>query len=187
MLQGLVVTVPIILTVYVLWVSVAWLDVNVRELLPVVDGVPGAGILIAAAIIYGVGLLANMYLFQSVLKAAEAMINRVPLVKTLYGSVRDMLAFFGGKDKPKGEAMRVDLGDYGHMLGITTGAKDNELDRVGVYLPLSYQIGGFLVYLPREKLHTADMSVEDALKLILTGGIGADQQSANVPDKPPTP
>ena len=178
LLQGMIVVVPSILTIWVLWGSVSWLDGKMRMVLgaiPYLKTFPGLGIIVAIALIYLVGLLTRLWLFRKGLSFAERMIQRVPLVKTLYGSLRDMLQFFGDdKKKNKGTAVRVDVGPMGHMIGVSTGATSDDADRVGVYLPLSYQIGGFLLYIPKERVTPAGMSVEEALKLVLTGGMGTD-------------
>jgi len=177
-LEGLAVCVPVLFTIWVLVTSVTWLDDVMFEWLG--ESVPafwGLGAMIAMALIYVVGLATRLYLFQKLLGIAEGMIGRLPLVKTLYGSVRDLLQFFGkGSGKPTGSAVRIDLDDQTHMLGITT-TEDSDSERVGVYLPLSYQIGGFLVYFPRERLTPLDMDVESALKLVLTGGMGTSSGS----------
>lgn len=163
-LAGLMVTVPALVT----FAAIGWLDGLIRELIPLP---PGIALLVFLAAIYPVGLLTKLWLFRRIVRLGEKLIDRIPLVKTLYGAVRDLLKFLGGDEKrPKGEAVRLEVGPAGHMLGVTTGAAA-EGDRVGVYLPMSYQIGGFLLYVPREKLVPAGMDVEAALKLILTGGM----------------
>jgi uncharacterized membrane protein len=175
LLQGMAVIVPVIFTAWVLWATVTWLDGNMRQALgtiPYLETFPGLGIIVALGSIYVVGLLTRVWLFRRLVRLAEKWIERVPLVKTLYGSVRDMLKFFDGSNRPKGEAVKVDMGEMGHMVGISTTPPGEGGERVGVYLPLSYQLGGFLVYMPKEKLTSAGMGVESALKLILTGGMG---------------
>lgn len=62
------------------------------------------------------------------------------------------------------------------MLGVTTGTTGPD-ETIGVFLPLSYQIGGFLIYLPESKISPSDLSVEETLKLILTGGVGASPRT----------
>lgn len=172
-LQGLVVTVPIVVTLYIIWAMVRWMDINIRQLLPVVDEIPGMGIIVATVAIYLAGAVANFLLFQNILERAENMINRVPLVKTLYGSVRDMLQYFGNRGaRPSGTAVKVNWTPDSQMIGITTGAVADD-GGIGVYFPFSYQIGGYLIYVSRDKLQPAGMSVEEALKLVLTGGVGA--------------
>jgi len=187
LLQGMVVVVPTILTMWVLWGSVSWLDGKMRLALgtiPYLETFPGLGIVTAIGLIYVVGLLTRLWLFRKGLGFADRMIRRVPLVKTLYGSLRDMFQFFGGDGKKaKGAAVRVDVGPMGHMIGVSTGATTPDADRVGVYLPLSYQIGGFLVYVPKERIAPAGMSVEEALKLVLTGGMGMDTNQDSLGDK----
>ena len=185
LVQGLVVMVPAIFTGWVLWATVAWLDGNMGALLkhiPYLHTFPGLGIMVAIVTIYLIGLLTRLWLFRKGFGFAEQLIRRVPLIKTLYGSVRDMLQFFGGDtDKAKGEAVQVDLGEMGHMIGVSTGAEAEEGSKIAIYLPLSYQIGGFLVYMPRSKVTPMGMSVEDALKLVLTGGMGSNQDEISKP------
>ena len=107
------------------------------------------GLAVGIAIVYGVGLLTRLYLFRNFVSSGEKLIARLPLVKTLYSSVRDLLQFFGPSDsKPRGTPVRVKVSEDAHVLGIATVQADG--GRVGVYLPLSYQIGG-LVYLPAER------------------------------------
>jgi uncharacterized membrane protein len=184
-LQGLVVIVPIVFTLYIIWAMVHWMDVNIRYLLPVAGEIPGMGIIVAILVIYLAGSLANLLLFQNVLEWAERMIERVPLVKTLYGSVRDMLQFFGNRgERATGEAVKVNWNADAQMIGITTGAVSSD-GRIGVYFPFSYQIGGYLIYVTPEKIEPAGLSVESALKLILTGGVGANPESDGNSEEPP--
>lgn len=168
-LGGLVAVVPAVFTLYILYAMISWIDGLVHKPLPWLP--PGVGFVLVLAAIYVVGLAMKLWLFRRLLRWGERLIGRIPLAKTLYGALRDLLNFLGPDEKrPKGEAVRLEVGPAGHMLGVTTGAAA-EGDRVGVYLPMSYQIGGFLLYVPREKLAPAGMDVESALKLILTGGM----------------
>ena len=183
-LQGMAVIVPVGVTIWIVWAVVAFVDhVMVALFGDPVFWVPGLGLVLALGIIYLVGLLTRWYLFRSAVDLAETIIGRVPLVKTLYGSVRDMLKFFGrgAGQQPTGRTVRVELAEQAHMLGITT-TEDAGGDRVGVYLPLSYQIGGFLVYIERSRLRTLDMDVETALKLIMTGGLGVETDTTGDED-----
>ncbi|MFT5432461.1 MAG: putative membrane protein [Myxococcota bacterium] len=173
-LQGLAVVVPVVFTIYVFYASVAWLDHAMFRLLgDSVRQIPGLGAVLALALVYIVGLLTRVYLFQRFVRFAENLIGRVPLLKTLYGSVRDLFQFFGkGDSKPNGYAVKVQVNEDSHIIGIVT-KDDPEEALVGVYLPLSYQIGGYLVYMPRERISRLPIDVETALKLVLTGGMGA--------------
>lgn len=64
------------------------------------------------------------------------------------------------------------------MLGIATNKTEGE--RVGVYFPLSYQIGGYLVYLPAERLKPLDLDVESTMKLIMTAGLSANSLESQI-------
>lgn len=184
-LQGLAVVVPVIFTIYVFYETVAWLDGLMASLLGgTVLLVPGLGTILALGLIYVVGLLTRVYIFQRLVTSAEAMIGRVPLLKTLYGSVRDLMQFFGqGGNKPNGYAVKVQVTEDSHVVGIVT-CEDVEEGLIGVYLPLSYQIGGYLVYMPPERVTRLEIDVETALKLALTGGIGTNSTGSVVQPLP---
>lgn len=182
-LQGLAVTAPVVFTVYVLVASVRWLDRVMFGLVESWFGESvstfwGLGAITALGMIYLIGLLMRLYLFRKLVGVTEKLFGRVPLVKTLYGSIRDLLQFFQqGGSRPAGKAVKVELGPHAHMIGITT-SQDPDTGRVGVYLPLSYQIGGFLVYMPPHLAKGLDMDVETALKLVLTGGMGSSSSES---------
>jgi uncharacterized membrane protein len=177
-IQGLAVVVPVVFTFYVLYAAVRWLDVSIVSLISnEVSTFPGMGLAVGILIIYVVGLLTRLYLFRNLVSRAEKMIERLPLVKTLYSSVRDLLQFFSQSDStPKGTPVRVRLTEDSHVLGIATVPSDG--DRIGVYLPLSYQIGGYFVYLPPSRVSPLDLDVESTLKLIMTGGLSANVEES---------
>lgn len=175
-LQGIAIVAPVIVTIWVVYAAAMWLDRLMRLMLgDWLPELPLFGALFAFACIWLIGLLSRLYLFETLVHVAEDAIGRVPLVKTLYGSIRDLLQYFGkdASTHPKGETVRIDLTPDAHIIGITT-TEDPETGRVGVYLPLSYQIGGYLVYMPREKMTRLDMNVEAALKHVLTGGMASE-------------
>ena len=180
-LQGLVITVPLVVTVYILYSSFNWTDTAIRHLFrDMLPTFPGLGVIFACALIWLIGALSRIYLFSLLVQTADGLLQRVPLVKTLYGSVRDLLQFFNQTDRIVGEAVKLHVDDNTHMIGITT-TEDEETGRVGVYLPLSYQIGGFLVYTPRDRLEKLPMGVEETLKMVLTGGMAKEHESVAAP------
>jgi len=135
------------------------------------------GLVVGTIIVYGVGLLTRLYLFRNFVSATEKLIDRLPLVKTLYSSIRDLLQFFNPSDnKPSGTPVRVRLTDDSHVIGVATVVADG--GRIGVYLPLSYQIGGYLVYISPDRVRPLDLDVESTLKLIMTGGLSANLEES---------
>ena len=182
-LQGLVVTVPVVLTVYVCAKVILWLDTEIRAGLEYahLPDVPGLGVVVAFAGIYLIGLLAKTWLFRQFVRLGEAVVERIPLVKSLYSAVKDLLQFLSGTDaEARGVPARLKLLDGRvHMMGLITQKEpetflgEAERDRVAVYLPMSYQIGGFTVYVSPEQVEEIeDLTVEDVLKLALTAGVG---------------
>jgi uncharacterized membrane protein len=211
LLSGFVVAAPLLLTVYVVWKALWALDVLLRSLLrPVWVGalqrlsaalhwegpLPGLGIVVGVAVIYVVGLLAGTWLLDKLVGLAEQIVDKIPLVKSLYSAVRDLLQFLGGtRAESRGKPAIVKSADGKVvMLGLITQENPRKFlpedeDRIAVYLPMSYQMGGYTVYLPPGAVQeVADMSVEDLMKLTLTAGVGAAlpaQPTAGPPDAAP--
>ena len=189
LLNGFVVVAPVLITLYVVYNVLAGLDALVRRGLPPVwaDAFPGIGVVVAVAAIYVVGLLARSWLFGWLIGAGERIVDRIPLVKSLYSAIRDLLQFLGGaKEEDRGRPALVKSPDGKLMvLGLITQEQPETFlpgtqDRVAVYLPMSYQIGGYTVFVPREAVQEIEgLSVEDLMKLTLTTGVGAAKPEAS--------
>lgn len=194
LLNGFVIVAPVLVTIYVVVWVVGKLDTLVLEKLL---GAPawafhGLGVLLAIVAIYMVGLGAKVWLFDKAIRMGESVVARIPLVKSIYGAIRDMLQLFGGEDRAAGRPVTVTL-DNGQMklLGMVTQDSTGHIlhddeDRVAVYLPMSYQLGGYTAFVPREAVTPLEhMTVEDLLKLALTGGAGdATTPAQGEPEQP---
>ncbi len=174
-LTGAVVLVPFALTVYLVWWAGAALDRVGRSVLPPgAEGwlFPGVGAIAALAAIYLVGLLMHWCVFRWVVRLLEGLMERLPVVKSVYESIRDILKLFAGDSRQMGQVVRYRLpGTDAQVLGIQTSTSPRGaegLGKVAVYLPLSYMIGGWTVYVAPEALEPVDMSVEEALKIAAT-------------------
>jgi len=139
---------------------------------------PGMGLVTGFLLLFLVGLAVNAFLVRRLLGLGEELLLRVPVVKTVYSAIRDMTRLVN-TDKKKGDLDRVvtvDVG-LGRLIGFVTQEHANTLgigggdDLVAVYLPMSYQIGGYTVYLPRSKVTETDLTVEQAMRIVLTGGV----------------
>jgi len=108
----------------------------------------------------------------------------IPLVKSVFGAIKDMMRVFSLAEKKEMKTVvAVDMGNDMYLIGFMTGEQagkrlfgesgpdDNSGDRVGVYLPMSYQIGGFTVYIPRSRLKILDIGIEEAMRIAITGGV----------------
>lgn len=181
LLKGLVTILPIGLTVYFVY----WLGITTESLLskPIKFVIgdnywPGMGLVTGFVILFLVGLAVNAFVVRRVLGLGEDLLLRVPVVKTVYSAIRDMTRLVN-TDKKKGDLDRVVTLDYGpgKLIGFVTQEHANTLgiggdeDMVAVYLPMSYQIGGYTLYVSRSKVHETDLTVEQAMRIVLTGGV----------------
>ncbi len=174
LLAGLFTLAPFAITVWILGWAGETIDSifgdPIREFWP---GMPaGAGILIAVVLIYLIGLATHFWLFRWVLSVLEGLMVRLPGVKLLYESVRDLMSLFHREGGPMGRAVACKLPDMnGEVLGILTNENPegfNEADgprKVAIYLPMSYMIGGITIYVPADSVREVDMTVDQALKV----------------------
>jgi uncharacterized membrane protein len=193
MFQGLVAMLPAILTIYILFWLVRTAETMlgglIELLLPEGWYVPGMGLLGGLALIFLVGLALNAFLVRRVFVLSERLMNRIPVVKILYGSLKDFVGFFAAKrDSRFDQVVTIDLelgGKPMRMLGLVTRSDFSGLPpgigdegEIAVYLPMSYQIGGFTVIVPRSAVKKVDMSTHRAMGFILTGGMTTDSGGA---------
>ncbi len=180
--KGLFTILPIVLTVYFIY----WLGVTTESLLsgplklwlPAEIYVPGMGLIAGFVVLIVVGLLVNAYVIRRVITFSESLILRIPVVKTVYSAVRDLTGLMKVGEKGN-ELQRVVMVQFGpgKAIGFVTQENatlpglgtDDEL--VAVYMPMSYQIGGYTLYLPRDRIEPTDLTVEAAMRIVLTGGI----------------
>ena len=136
------------------------------------------GIVAALLLLLAAGTLFNALIVQSALASWERFLDRIPVVKTIYGATRDFVKLLPtGKRR---DLRRVVLARFGEarVIGFVTQDDASELgivepaeDLVAVYFPMSYQIGGYTALLPRSRIEPLDIPVEAAMRLVLTGGI----------------
>jgi uncharacterized membrane protein len=188
-LHGLVTITPLAFTLYVLWWLGSGAEMGFGKLLqlglPERFYVPGMGLCLGLLLVFVAGVVMRAWFVRRFLALAELLVQRIPLVGTLYGSIKDLMAFVGGREKRNVKAVTVSIGDPTvRLLGLLTreSAADltaNEQDRncAAVYLPMSYALGGFMVLAPRASVTPLAMSAEDALRTALTAGMSAEAQT----------
>jgi len=182
-ITGLITLVPVILTFYLLyWFVVtteSFLGEVIRSLIPDTFYRPGMGVVAGIAVAFFVGLLMQTFLAQQLLKWLERLLNRLPIVKSVYLSIRDLLDYFSSEKKKDFEQVVAVTLDSGlQVVGLVTQTDMtlmpnglNQADHLLVYIPMSYGIGGFAVLVPRSATRALNMSMEEAMRFSLTAGV----------------
>jgi uncharacterized membrane protein len=183
LVRGLVVLLPISLTLWLLWwvgsSAEALLRRLIRLVLPAEYYLPGMGIVAAVLLLLAAGTLVNALIVRRLLASWEAFLEHIPVVKSIYGAFRDFTKLLPTGTKRR-ELRRVVLARFGdaRLVGFVTRDDASELgivapdeQLVAVYFPMSYQIGGYTALLPRSAIEHLDMPVEAAMRLVLTGGL----------------
>lgn len=186
--SGLVTVIPIAVTLYlVVWASRSaehFFGAVVKLVIP--DGwyIPGLGIAMAIGFVLLVGAFLRAWLVDQVLRLGDRLLERIPLVQTIYTGVRDLMRFLSNSREQSKvrQAVLVQIQDDIHVIGFVTDDEpatvlpelnedDDGEERVSVYLPMGYQIGGYTLYLPRSRLRPLNLGIEEAMRMVLTAGV----------------
>lgn len=187
-LAGLLVTAPIGITVWLCWIVLNFIDARVTPLIPpdynpntyLHFGVPGLGLVVLIVVLTLIGALARMLLGRTIIRTYERVLHRMPVVRSIYGATKQIVETVL---QHQSEAFRqVVLFEYprrgswaiGFVTGMTKGEVQNMTDDevVNVFLPTTPNpTSGYLLFLPRRELVPLSMSVEEGIKMIISGGI----------------
>lgn len=197
-LQGIALLAPLVITLALL----IWLGRSVevfvggflRHLMPDAWYIPGMGLVAGLIVTLAAGLLANLFLVRWLVEVAEHVLDRIPLVKSLFQGLKDIARFFartGDQDLGRPVIVTLPVGDtsvqlVGFMMQehaelplLNVDSKDQHQDLVAVYLPMSYQVGGYTLYLERRRVQTLAVGAEQALRSVITGGALNEDAGAN--------
>jgi uncharacterized membrane protein len=181
LLTGFITLLPVILTIYLLyWLAVSSENVMgtaLRWILPNATYFPGLGMIAGLLVVFVVGLLMKAILVRQLFSFGEKIVYQLPLIKTVYRAMRDLFDFFTPNEQGLGEVVAVTYNGT-EMIGFVTQTDEKKLPecfrgqhKVLVYLPMSYMIGGFTVFISREHVRPINMSMEEAMRFALTAGI----------------
>ncbi len=168
--RGLAIALPVVLTVYVAWQSVTWVDSWLGIPLP------GIGILVVVLIITLIGALATNVVTRAALATLDHLFERLPLVRLLYTAAKDLMGAFVGNKRRFNRAVRVQPDPTIELwfLGFVTADDGERLGLPGfvaVYLPQSYNIAGNLVLVPADRVVHIDGDSSDVMSFIVSGGV----------------
>ncbi|MCG6937689.1 MAG: DUF502 domain-containing protein [Gammaproteobacteria bacterium] len=181
LLTGFITLLPVVLTIYLLyWLAVSSEQVMggaLRWVLPQATYFPGLGMVAGLLVVFIVGLMMKAILVRQLFAFGEKLLYRLPLIKTVYRAMRDLFDFFTPKQEGLGQVVAVTYNGI-ELIGFITQSEQRRLpesfrnqDKVLVYLPMSYMIGGFTVFIPREHIRPLKMTMEEAMRFALTAGI----------------
>src|SRR5690349_17995644 len=174
--NGTLFIVPLVATAYFIFVSFRWLDDRLN--LPY----PGLGFVIIIAAITLIGYLSTNYVFKTIGHWFDRGMNRIPLVKLIYSTVKDLLgAFVGDKKKfNKPVLVRINKDNSLYQLGFITQSDLSDLgldEMVVVYFPHSYALSGYHFFVPKENIKPLNISGPAAMKFIVSGGVSGFRES----------
>ncbi|HEX8169322.1 MAG TPA: DUF502 domain-containing protein [Thermoanaerobaculia bacterium] len=167
-LRGLVIVLPIALTIYLLYEAFTTLDRLLR--LPT----PGLGIAILFAAILLVGALAGNFAGRRLFSLTEKLFTKAPIVRIVYAAIRDLLEAFVGDKRRFDKPVTVQVGDGVRLFGFITQddlAAMQLPGEVAVYIPFSYTWDGCLVVVSRERVRPLDADSASVMALVVSGGV----------------
>lgn len=187
--RGLITLMPIAITIYIVYSAIVILEnllgSLLRRMLP--DYIPGLGLLLTLVLIFSFGLLLNNFIAGRILASLEKKLSQVPFIQAIYSPLRDLMNLFNKKDNGLKSVVLVKMGESGAMaMGLITrenfrdiGLSEHTADKVAVYFPLSYGLGGFTFLVPKNSITKVDLPIEKAMSLAITGWVKATDLTAN--------
>jgi uncharacterized membrane protein len=180
-LRGLLFVVPTAVTLYVVIQLFLFIDgLLVRAVgpyLPIQEIGPGLGILVLILFITLLGIITSSVIAQQLQRLIGRALDKVPLLKTIYSAIKDLLSAFVGKEKRFEQPVLVRLGRELEIerIGFLTKPSLAEIglnaEKVAVYLPHAYAWSGNLVIVPRSLVTPLNIKPAEAMKFILSGGV----------------
>ncbi|HUP58900.1 MAG TPA: DUF502 domain-containing protein [Thermoanaerobaculia bacterium] len=166
--RGLIIVVPIAVTVYLLYQTFITLDRLLK--LPT----PGLGIAILLVATIVIGALASNFVGRRVFALTEAVFTKAPLVRIIYAAIKDLLEAFVGKQRRFDKPVSVRVTEHVKVLGFVTRDDLGALaasGEVGVYVPFSYTWDGCFLVVARDRVTPLDADSASIMSLVVSGGV----------------
>ncbi len=181
-IKGLIVVVPVGITLYLMYWAVYKLDsaLNLSGFF-LTDSkgkpiyIPGLGILNVLLVIIIVGILLTNVVTDPIKRWLNRWIDRLPIFKFLYSSIKDLTEAFVGEDKKFSEPVLVEINEFGlKKVGFLVQKDLTKLNlpgEVAVYFPFSYSFAGQVVIIPADKVKPIDKGAGEMMKFVISGGV----------------
>ncbi len=186
-LAGLLLTAPIGITLYVAWLIVDYIDTVVTSLIPTAYNpntylpfaIPGLGIVIVVVVLTLIGFLTANYLGRILVRLGERIVARLPVIRSFYSAVKQIFeTVFSKQTQSFREVVLIEFPRKEMWaLGLVIAKSAPEIqdkapeELFSVFIPTMSFTSGYLVFLPRRDMRTLEMSVEECLKMVVSGGI----------------
>lgn len=188
LIAGVLVTAPIAITLYIAWAVISWIDSNVTPLIPdrynpetyLPFDVPGLGVVIVVLGLIAIGAIADRLVGRWIVHTTDLIVQRLPIISGIYTTLKQVFELvFGKQSKAMQEVVRVEFPRAGSFaLGFVTGRPPAEIDldpenpKINVFVPTAPNpTTGFLLFVPRREAITLDLTVEEGMKHIVSGGL----------------
>ncbi|MGZ3692108.1 MAG: DUF502 domain-containing protein [Pseudobdellovibrio sp.] len=195
--SGLIGFLPIAVTIYIVYAGITivenLLGRFIIQILPEHTYIPGYGFLATLILIFLMGLLLNNFVTAGILRRLQEKLTEVPFIKVVYSPLRDLMNLFS---KAQGSSalqkvVFLQLGEGKEILGLVTRENFSDLDghikvgseKVAVYIPMSYGMGGYTLLVDKNQIRPADLPVEKAMSLALTAWLKIDNTPHNTNEK----
>jgi len=184
--RGLVAIIPIAVTLYLLFWMVALMETLVGQVIkffvPAGFYIPGLGVISTFALIFIFGLLLNNFVMVELIHRFEVKLKTIPFFKAIYSPLRDLMNLFSKSDSSSMKSVvLVKVSPGIKILGVITREDFSDMpsilkssDKVAVYCPWSYGMGGFTLLVSRDQTESLDLPIEKAMSLAITGWVKVD-------------
>lgn len=169
--RGLLLVVPVAVIAWVSFLVLAWLDRIVHM------KIPGLGLLIVLASIIVIGWLGSTFVYQRIAEIGDDLLRRIPLLKTVYDALKDLMEGLVGSKKKFDRPVLV-MPQNGSGMGVLGFLTQEDLTHLGVddtlvavYVPHSFAWSGRLFVVPASSVTVLDAKAAEAMKFILSGGV----------------
>lgn len=187
-LAGVLITAPMSITFYLAWLFISFVDSRVRPLIPPVYnpesylpfGIPGIGVIIAIITLTLIGATTAGYVGRLFLRMSEQVLARMPVIRSIYGATKQIFeTVLANQSQAFREVVLVEYPRRGiWAIGFITGTTEGEVQEltedevINVFLPTTPNpTSGFLLFVPRRDLVYLSMTIEEGIKMVVSGGI----------------
>jgi uncharacterized membrane protein len=184
-IAGILITAPIAITFYVAWIFLSFVDERVTPLIPDAYnpqrwGVPGAGLVMIVVALTLIGALTAGWVGRGLVQASDDLLSQMPILRGIYSATKQIIeTVLTQKSSAFREVVLIEYPRRGiWTLAFVSGATAGEVGQlvndelVNVFVPTTPNpTSGFLLFLPRQDVRRLEMSVEDGIKMVVSGGI----------------